>query len=227
MTTFQAETKTWRVWPDRIFRWSGSRDYNGGEYLSREFEAHLQSKGIRHEQTVAYSPKQNGVAERLNHTLMESARAMIAHAGLPNSYRAEAVATAAYIRNRTPMTAIEEDKTPYECWYGRKPNLNHLNVLFGCMAYAHVPDALRQKLDKKAKKLRFVGYSKNSKGYRLLDEKTQKVIVRRDVTFNETDFGYSSTNLNTEAKEIVEVNPTEMEEGRQEEDMPRHSARQR
>ena len=147
---------------------------------------------------------------------MESARAMIAHAGLPNSYWAEAVATAAYIRNQTPTTAIEEDKTPYERWYGRKPNLSHLKV-FGCMAYAHVPDALRQKLDKKAEKLRSVGYSRNSKGYRLLDEKTQKVIVRRDVTFNETDFGYSSTNLNTEAKEIVEVNLTEMEEGRQEE----------
>ena len=121
------------------------------------------------------------------------------------------------------MTAIEEDKTPYEIGM---PNLSHLKV-FGCMAYAFVPDALRQKLDKKAEKLRFVSYSRNSKGYWLLDEKTQKVVVRRDISFNETDFGYSSTNPNTEAKEIVEVNLTEIEEGRQEEDTPRHSARQR
>ena len=81
-------------------------------------------------------------------------------------------------------------------------------------------------MDKKAEKLRFLSYSRNSKGYWLLDEKTQKVVVRRDISFNETDFGYSSTNPNTEAKEIVEVNPTEIEEGRQEEDTPRHLARQ-
>ena len=74
------------------------RTDNGGEYLSGEFKEYLKSRGIRHELTVPYSPQQNGVAERMNRTLMESARAMIAHAGLPNSYWGEAVATAAYVR---------------------------------------------------------------------------------------------------------------------------------
>ena len=98
---------------------------------------------------------------------------MLSHAGLPNSYWAEAVATAAYLRNRiqVPTAAIKEDKTPYERWYGRKPNISHLKV-FGCMAYAHIPDAQRQKLDKKSEKLRFVGYSIRSKGYRLFDEES-------------------------------------------------------
>ena len=63
--------------------------------------------------------------------------------------------------------------------------------VFGCIAFAHVPDAQRWKLDKKSEKLHFVGYSKETKGYRLLDEKTSKVIIRRDVRFNETDFGYT------------------------------------
>ena len=88
------------------------RTDNGGEYLSTEFKAYLKSKGIRHELTVPHSPEQNGVAERMNRTLMESARSMIAHAGLPNRYWAEAVATVAYVRNRTPTTSIKEDKTP-------------------------------------------------------------------------------------------------------------------
>ena len=127
---------------------------------------------------------------------------MLSHAGLPDSYWAEAVATAAYFRNRLPTTAMKENKTPYERWCGRKPNISHLRVL-GCMAYLHIPDAQRQKLDKKSEKLRFVGYSIRSKGYRLLDEKSQKLVIRRDVTFNETDFGQT---IHKEAKPQDTIN---------------------
>ena len=62
--------------------------------------------------------------------------------------------------------------------------------VFGCIAYAHIPDVRRQKLDKKADKFRFVGYSIQSKGYCLLDEEKGKVYIRRDVIFNEQDFGH-------------------------------------
>ena len=163
------------------------RTDNGGEYVLTEFEAYLKLKGIRHEFSVPHVPEQNGVSERMNRTLMECARAMIAHAGLPNSYWAEAIATAAYVRNRMPTAALNGGVTPYERWYERKPNVNHLKV-FGCIAYAYVSDAERRKLDKKAKELRFVGYSKKSKGYRLFDDETHKIIISRDVIFNETVF---------------------------------------
>ena len=113
------------------------RTDNGGEYVSQEFETYLKTKGIKHELTVPHSPQQNGVAERMNRTLTESARAMIAHANLPNDYWAEAIATAAYVKNRAPTTAFEIDTTPYERWYGKKPDVTHLKV-FGCIAYAHV-----------------------------------------------------------------------------------------
>ncbi len=166
------------------------RTDNGGEYLSAAFVDFLKSKGIRYELSVPHSPQQNGVAERMNRTLMESARSMISHAGLPNSYWAEAVGTAAYVKNRVPTSSLKvEKRTPYEKWYGRKPKLNHLRV-FGCAAYAHVPSNQRQKLDKKSIKYRFVGYSKESKGYRLLDETQKKIYIRRDVIFNEKDFGH-------------------------------------
>ena len=82
--------------------------------------------------------------------------------------------------------------TPYEKWYKRKPDISHLKV-FGCVAYAHIPDCERRKLDKKVEKLHFVGYCKNSKGYRLLDEKTRTIVKRRDVTFNESNFDLSKT----------------------------------
>ena len=118
-----------------------------GQWRRVPFQAFLKSKGIRHELTT---PEQNGVVERMNHTLVESARAMIAHAGLPNAYWAEAVATAAYLKNRSTTSALKEDTTPYEKWYGRKPDLSHLGV-FGCVAYAHIPDSERQKLDARQK----------------------------------------------------------------------------
>ena len=79
------------------------------------------------------------MAERLNRTLMEVEQQLLS----------EAVATAAYVRNRTTTKAT--NITPYEKWYNRKPDVTNLRV-FGCVAYAHVPDALRQKLDKKARR---------------------------------------------------------------------------
>ena len=185
------------------------RTDNGGEYVSKEFEAYLKSKRIFHEVTVPHSPEQNGVAERMNRTLMESARSMLSHAGLSNRYWAEAVATAAYIRNRTPTAAIKEQQTPYERWYRKKPNVSHLRV-FGCMAFAHIPDAQRQKLDKKSEKLRFVGYSIRSKGYRLFDEKSHKVVIRRDVAFNETDFGHQAEK-DVNLKDTVDVDISQVE----------------
>ena len=204
------------------------RTDNGGEFVSKEFDAYLASKGIRHELTIAHTPQQNGVAERMNRTLLESSRAMLCHAGLPNHYWAEAVGTAAHLRNRVVTSAIKEAKTPYEKWYGRKPYVGHLKV-FGCVAYAHVPDCLRQKLDKKASKLRFVGYCTRSKGYRLFDEKTKKLIMSRDVTFNETNFDLAKAEA--EQTEVVDIDP---ESGQPEEEPvneqqvqePRRSGRQ-
>ena len=95
--------------------------------------------------------------------------------------------TAAYLRNRTTTSANEEQLTPFERWYGHKPNISHLRV-FGCAAYSHVPNKERGKLDKKAQRMCFIGYSKNPKGYRLINLNTNKVVTRRDVVFNETDF---------------------------------------
>ena len=221
-----------RVFNDCSQRVSTLRSDNGGEYLSKEFRSYLKSKGIRQELTVPHSPEQNGVAERMNRTLMETARSMMAHAGLPERFWAEAVETAAYIRNRTPTTAIKDTKTPMEVWNGNVPNIANMKV-FGCMAYAHVPDVQRKKLDKKAVKLRFVGYSIQSKAYRLLDEKTSKIYIRRDVIFNEQDFGQKTEEVpKGDLLETIEVeqNPdieSETEEEQAESEERRQSERTR
>ena len=128
--------------------------------------------------------------------------------------------------------------TPYEKWCERKPGLSHLRV-FGCMAYAYIPDANRKgKLSKKAEKLRFVGYSLQTKGYRLIDEGTSKVTIRRDVIFNESDFQRDSTAVEVSEKvngrekdedSLVEQLEQPQNEEREdvEEDQQRYPRRQR
>ena len=133
------------------------RSDGGGEYLSNEFARFLQEHGIKQQYSCIHTPQQNGLAERKNRHIGEVSRAMLNEKDLPDFYWAEAVATTVYIMNRTPTVAIH-GMTPEERYTGRKPDISHLKI-FGCIAYVHVPDELRSKLDPKAKKCIFIGYS--------------------------------------------------------------------
>ena len=133
---------------------------------------------------LIYTPEQNGVAERMNRTLVESARSMIHAQGLGQEYWAEAVVAAAYIRNRV-ISRSTYGKSPYHLWYGKKPTVRHLRV-WGCIAYAHVAHEKRSKFDAKAVKCVMIGYSESSKAWRLWDTERKRLIVSRDVTFNES-----------------------------------------
>ncbi|MCO5567417.1 hypothetical protein L7F22_021108 [Adiantum nelumboides] len=157
----------------------------GGEYMSGAFKDFLGKKGIKHQCTMPYTPQQNGVAERKNRSLMEMARCMLKAKSLPHKLWMEAVASAAaHVLNRCPTRALKTI-TPYESWYDRKPSVSYLRV-FGCLAYAHIPQQLRGKLDDKAVKCIFVGYSSGSKGYRLYNPATNKIFESRDVIFAKT-----------------------------------------
>ena len=155
------------------------RTDNGGEYMSDEFQNHLKRCGIRHELTIPRTPEQNGAAQRLNRTLVETTRAMLLDAGLPQSFWAEAVSTAAYLRNRSPTSKLK-DMTPHQAWYGQKPGVEHLRV-FGSTAYA-LNDS-RKKLDSKTRKCILIGYGSVRKGYRLYDRAAHQVLHSRNVRF--------------------------------------------
>ena len=101
------------------------RTDSGGEYTSAEFEAYLRKEGVRHELTVPKTPEQNGVAERMNRTLVETMRSMLADSKLPPRFWAEALTTAVYLRNRSPTKSVN-GMTPIEAWMGEKPNVEHL-----------------------------------------------------------------------------------------------------
>ncbi|MCO5581719.1 hypothetical protein L7F22_035608 [Adiantum nelumboides] len=131
------------------------RTDRGGEYMSGAFKDFLGKKGIKHQCTMPYTPQQNGVAERKNMSLMEMARCMLKAKSLPHKLWMEAVACATHVLNRCPTRALKTI-TPYEAWYDRKPSVNYL-CIFGCLAYAHISQQLRGKLDDKAVKCIFVG----------------------------------------------------------------------
>uniref|UniRef100_A0A0A1WFC7 Retrovirus-related Pol polyprotein from transposon TNT 1-94 n=1 Tax=Zeugodacus cucurbitae TaxID=28588 RepID=A0A0A1WFC7_ZEUCU len=159
------------------------RTDNGREYVNNNFKRFLGECGIRHQLTVPYTPQQNGVAERANRTLVEMARCMLVHAGLSESYWAEAINCAVYIRNRSPSKALD-GVTPYEIWVERKPVVKHFKV-FGCLAIA-LNKSQHSKFQQKGNEYVMVGYDSASKAYRLFDTKTRTVIVKRDVKFDET-----------------------------------------
>jgi hypothetical protein len=159
------------------------RTDNGGEFCNADFDKFCVDHGIKRHKTTPYTPQQNGVAERMNRSLMEKARSMLGGAGLEQKFWAEAVATACYLLNRSPTAALV-DKTPMEAWSGKKPSLRHLRV-FGCDAYAHVPEVSRSKLDNKAVKCIFIGYGIGMKGYKLWNPLTEKVLYSRSVIFHE------------------------------------------
>lgn len=176
---------------------------NGSEYINANLSSFCKTKGIKIETTVRYTPEQNGAAERLNRTLLDKVRPMLSDSGLPKYYWAEALATANHVRNRSPVSG--QDKTPWESFFGIKPDVSHLRV-FGCQVYAHNPKQLRDKLDDTSETGRFIGYPGGSKGYKIaLDN--GRIIVSRDVTFVES----SDSLINP--TEIHHSIPPEEEEG--------------
>ncbi|KAF1332517.1 reverse transcriptase, partial [Globisporangium splendens] len=160
------------------------RSDNGGEYVSNKFAAFCRNRGIVQQFTPPYTPQLNGVAERMNRTLVESARCMIEHAGLSKRYWGEAVATAAFLRNRCPTRATGHDKSPHEVWTQKKPLLKNLKI-FGCHAYVHVPSEKRSKLDARSVLCRFLGYSDHEKTYRFEELSSNRIVVSRDAQFME------------------------------------------
>ena len=146
------------------------RTDRGGEYVSNEFLNFCKTRGIQKQFTAWYTPQQNGVSKRKNRTIMEMACSMIATKHFSTTYWVEAVATTVYIMNQCPTISVK-NKVPQEAWTGMNHSVSHLKF-FGCVAYAHVRDELRRKLDKKGQICIFVGYSEDTKAYKLYDPVT-------------------------------------------------------
>ncbi|CAN1750023.1 Retrovirus-related Pol polyprotein from transposon TNT 1-94, partial [Linum perenne] len=121
------------------------RTDRGGEFNSNDFEEFCQSQGIRRQLTAAYTPQQNGVAERKNRTIMNAVRSMLSERQVPKLFWPDAVRWCVHIQNRSPTIAVQ-DRTPEEAWSG---------------------------------------VSEESKAWRLYDPISKRIIISRDVVFEE------------------------------------------
>lgn len=162
---------------------------NGGEYTSLAFKDFLSQHGISMILTAPHTPQQNPVSELGNRTTVEKARALLKRAGLPASFWAEAVSTAVYLENRTPI-ASRKFLTPFELWHGRSPSYDHLRI-FGCLVYVHVGKERRNgKFDDTAKHGIFRGYQEGHHNYRVMLLDSKRVVYSHDVLFNKSIFPY-------------------------------------
>ncbi|KAK9931773.1 hypothetical protein M0R45_019037 [Rubus argutus] len=159
------------------------RTDRGGEFTSGEFNDFCRKNGIKRQFTTAYTPQQNGVTERKNRTVMNMVRCMLSEKRIPKTFWPEAANWAIYVLNRCP-TLVVKDATPQEAWSGVKPSVEHLKV-FWCVCHIHVPDVRRTKLEDKSFSCVFLGVSEESKDYKLYDPVGKKILISRDVVFEE------------------------------------------
>ena len=155
------------------------RSDRGGEYLSKAFNQHLAKAGTARKLTVHDTPQLNGIAERLNRTLLERIRALMHESSLPKSLWGEALRHAAWLKNRT-ATRLLDGKTPFEALYGKPPDLSALRV-WGCPIWVHDPN--RPKLHVRAREARWLGIDTDTKSHRIFWPHSGNVNVERNVYF--------------------------------------------
>jgi Integrase core domain/GAG-pre-integrase domain len=177
---------------------------NGVEYAP--VEQYAKARGIAVTRSAPYTPQSNGIAERMNRTLVEAVRTTLAQSGLPKVFSAESLANAVMVRNRMPR---DNDVSPYEQISGHQPTLERYRP-FGCLGMVHLDESKRKKLDAKTIPcvlLRTIDH----RTYRMYDIAKGQVVMTRHVTFDESKFPAKEqpTSLNDSDEQISSETPSE------------------
>ncbi|GJZ94000.1 retrovirus-related pol polyprotein from transposon TNT 1-94 [Tanacetum coccineum] len=159
------------------------RTDNGTEFKNATLKAHYEKLSIMQQFSTARTPQQNGVVERRNRTLVEAARTMLIFSRLPEFLWAEAVATTCFTQNRS-IIHTRYNKTPYELLRGRKPNAEYFHVI-GSLCYPTNDQDDLGKMKPKADIGVFIGYSETSRGFRIYNRRTKKIMKTIHVKFDE------------------------------------------
>jgi len=178
------------AWQSREELQSGSKlkrlhSDNAFEYKKGKLADFLQEKGILGTYTAPYTPEQNGVAERMNLTLLSKARAWLIQSGLSKSMWGEAISAAIYVYNRTPHSNLPDNQSPFEARYGSKPNLDNIRI-FGSICWKTEPLAMISKLDPRASLGIITGFGNNQ--WRVVNPTNHKASWHRDVVIREGIF---------------------------------------
>nr|GFC12383.1 retrovirus-related Pol polyprotein from transposon TNT 1-94 [Tanacetum cinerariifolium] len=161
------------------------RTDKGTEFLNQTLYAYFAAEGIQHQTSVARTPKQNGVVERQNRTLVEAARTMLSAAKVPLFFWAEAIATATacFTPNRS-LVIPRHEKTPYHIINDRKPSVKFFYI-FGSVCYIVQDGENLDKMKDKGDECIFVGYSTQSRAYRVFNKRTRVIMESIHVNFDE------------------------------------------
>lgn len=181
----------------------------GGEFVNKNLGTFFNERGIKSVCTVPYTPEQNGAVERENRTVVEAARSMLYSMDDAKEKLflwAEAVNTAVHVLNRSGASSVD-NKTPYELWFGKRATVDNFKV-FGSVVFAHIPKQKRRKLDKKATKCIFVGYTDHTNSYRVYNSENRSIQTARDVIFEkraQSETATTKQDKNNKQSECVDV----------------------
>ncbi|XP_052725874.1 retrovirus-related Pol polyprotein from transposon TNT 1-94 isoform X3 [Vigna angularis] len=166
------------------------RSDNGREYLSHPFKQFMASHGILHQTSCAYTPQQNGVAERKNRHLIETTRTLLIHGQVPSRFWGDAVLTACYLINRMPSSVLD-NKIPHSILFPQ--DLLHPLPLrvFGSTCFVHDFSPGLDKLSPRSHKCVFLGFPRSQKGYKCFSPSLNRHFIPADVTFDESSFYFS------------------------------------
>jgi len=176
------------------------RNDHGREFENSKFEEFCLSYGIKQEFSSPITPQQNGVVERKNRVIQEMARVMIHSKNLAQHLWGEAVNTACHIINRVYLRP-ETNKTPYEIWRGKKPTVKYFKT-FGSKCYILRDRKNLGKFDTKSDEGIFLGYSTNSRAYRVFNKRTETVMESINVIVDDEEVQRS---ISGEEKQIGSV----------------------
>ncbi|RVW71744.1 Retrovirus-related Pol polyprotein from transposon TNT 1-94 [Vitis vinifera] len=174
---------------------------NAREYFSAPFTSFMPQHGIIHQSSCAHTPQQNGVAERKNRHLVETARTLLLHSHVPFRIWGNAVLTACYLINRMPSSVLH-DQIPHSLLFLDQPFYFLPPRVFGCTCFVHILTPGQDKLSARAIKCIFLGYSRLQKGYRCYSSETHRYFLSADVTFFE-DSPFFSTSESLPVSEVL------------------------
>ncbi|GJW08472.1 ribonuclease H-like domain-containing protein [Tanacetum coccineum] len=161
---------------------------HGGEFDNNQLHTLFNTNGIHLRFSCPKTSQQNGKAERMIRTINNTIRTLLFQAHLPPPFWVEALHMATYLLNLLPSKAIQND-IPFTKLFHKDPDYSRLRI-FGCLCYPHLHSP--HKLAPRATPCIFLGFPAYHRGYRCLNLQTNKIILSRHVTFDETQFPYKS-----------------------------------
>nr|GEV59518.1 copia protein [Tanacetum cinerariifolium] len=153
------------------------------EFLNQTLYAYFAAEGILYQMSVARTPEQNDVVERRNRTLVEAARTMLSAVKVPLFFWAEAISTTCFTQNHS-LVIPRHEKTPYHIINDQKPSVKFFHM-FGSLCYIVRDGENLDKMKEKGDACIFVGYSTQSRAYRVFNKRTRAIVESIHVNFDE------------------------------------------